>query len=193
MIPRDRITGVVLAGGRGARMGGVDKGLVTFRGEPLVSHALARLRPQAGALAVNANRHLDAYARFGVDVFADAVDGDAPRFDGPLAGLCAAMRAVATEWVVTVPVDAPFFPDDLVARLASTGADAAYATTDERMHPVFALARVALRPRLEAALRDGRRAMREGLEAMAAVPVVFPDESAFRNLNTARELDDASR
>lgn len=111
--PRTQITGLVLAGGRGSRMGGIDKGLQVLGTRTLVEHALERLRPQVSALAINANRHLEAYARFGVPVWPDA-EADYP---GPLAGMLAGLQACTTEWLVTVPCDTPALPPDLVARL----------------------------------------------------------------------------
>ena len=114
-IAREDVTGIVLAGGMGRRMGGVDKGLVPLAGRPLVAHVLERLAPQAGAIIVNANQNRDRYAAYGHPVVADEVGG----FAGPLAGLHAGMTAATTPYVVTVPCDSPFLPGDLVARLAA--------------------------------------------------------------------------
>src|SRR5437660_7712009 len=109
-----QITGIVLAGGQGRRMGGVDKGLVELDGRPLAAHVIARLAPQVSALVINANQNLERYAAFGHPVVPDAVGG----FAGPLAGLHAGMTAATRSCVVTVPCDSPFLPLDLVARLA---------------------------------------------------------------------------
>jgi molybdenum cofactor guanylyltransferase len=129
--PRTQITGLVLAGGRGSRMGGIDKGLQVLGTRTLVEHALERLRPQVSALAINANRHLEAYARFGVPVWPDA-EADYP---GPLAGMLAGLQACTTEWLVTVPCDTPALPPDLVARLfaaaQAAGLRVAMPVTDE--------------------------------------------------------------
>ena len=114
MIARDDITGLVLAGGRGSRMGGVDKGLQNFNGMPLVLSTLMRLQPQVAHVMINANRNLSDYESFGVPVWPDVI----PDFAGPLAGFLTALEHCETSWLVTVPCDTPLFPDDLVARLA---------------------------------------------------------------------------
>ena len=115
MITPDNITGLVLAGGRGLRMGGTDKGLQVLAGKPLALHALERLRPQVGALLVNANRNTATYATFGVPVCPDTVEG----FAGPLAGFLAGLAQCRTPWLLTVPCDSPRFPTDLATRLAA--------------------------------------------------------------------------
>ncbi|HMX17345.1 MAG TPA: molybdenum cofactor guanylyltransferase, partial [Rhodocyclaceae bacterium] len=109
------VTGLVLAGGLGRRMGGADKGLLDYAGRALVAAAIERLRPQVGTLMVNANRNGEAYAAFGFPVLADAVAG----FAGPLAGLQAGLAACTTPLLVTVPCDSPDAPRDLVARLGA--------------------------------------------------------------------------
>jgi molybdenum cofactor guanylyltransferase len=111
--PRD-ITGVILAGGRGSRLGGVDKGLVPLHGRPLIEHVIDALRPQVGALLISANRNRDIYASYGYPVIADVM-GD---YDGPLAGMLSAMRAAGTAYILTTPCDAPSIPADLARRLA---------------------------------------------------------------------------
>ncbi len=155
--PRQAITGVVLAGGRGSRMGGVDKGLVDLRGKPMVAHALDALRPQVGRVLINANRHLDQYKIFGCEVVPDALDG----YLGPLAGLASAMQAAATLYVATVPCDSPLLADDLVERLyralARDDADISVAHDGERLHPVFALLKRELLPSLIEYLAAGER------------------------------------
>src|SRR5947199_3145619 len=114
MIPRQDITGLILAGGRGSRMGGVDKGLQNHRGVPLALHALMRLAPQVGELMINANRNLAAYESFGVPVWPDSLAD----YAGPLAGFLTGLEHCETPYMVTVPCDTPLFPQDLVARLA---------------------------------------------------------------------------
>jgi len=108
-----RVTGLVLAGGMGRRMDSRDKGLVPFRGKPMVAHVIERLAPQVGSVLINANRNSEQYEAFGYPVISDEVGG----FAGPLAGLHAGMRACTTELIVTAPCDSPFLPLDLVARL----------------------------------------------------------------------------
>ena len=115
MIAPEDITGLVLAGGRGSRMGGVDKGLQNHHGVPLALHALLRLAPQVGLTMINANRNLAAYESMGVPVWPDALAD----FAGPLAGFLAGLEHCDTPYLVTVPCDSPRFPEDLVARLAS--------------------------------------------------------------------------
>jgi molybdenum cofactor guanylyltransferase len=183
------ITGVVLAGGQGRRMGSVDKGLVELDGRALVAHVIERLMPQVGALIINANQNAPRYASFGYPVIADAFPG----FAGPLAGLHAGMTAATTSFIMTSPCDSPFLPDDLVARLAaafeSTAIDLAVARTFEQPHPVFSLVKRAVLPHLEAFLRDGGRKIDAWYASLRIAEVQFDDEAdAFRNINTAAEL-----
>lgn len=183
-----RITGVVLAGGAGRRMGGADKGLERLHGEALASHALRRLRPQVAALLISANRNHDAYAAFGVPVVADAL----PDFAGPLAGLLAGLEQARTPYVVSVPCDTPGFPQDLVARLCQAlagGAPAAYARAGGRHQPVFCLAHRHLAPHLRAYLEGGGRRMQQWLGSVGAAVADFGEDAApFDNLNTAQDL-----
>ncbi|MBK9676165.1 MAG: molybdenum cofactor guanylyltransferase [Betaproteobacteria bacterium] len=188
------VTGIVLAGGMGRRMGGVDKGLVPLAGRPMVEHVLTRLRPQVDDALINANQNLDRYAAFGVPVVADAIGG----FAGPLAGLHAGMTAAHRDLVVTVPCDSPFLPDDLVARLlaglVAGDAQLAVARTFDQPHPVFALVRRALLPHLTAFLEGGGRKIDAWYATLPAVEVAFDDEAdAFRNINTSDELAAASQ
>ena len=183
------ITGIVLAGGMGRRMGGVDKGLVELAGTPMVAHVLARLAPQVGPLLSNANQNPDRYALFGYPVVADAVGG----FAGPLAGLHAGMSVATTPFVVTVPCDSPFLPTDLVARLSLAllrdNAQLAVAKTLEQPHPVFALVRREVLPHLASFLQGGGRKIDAWYATLRIVEVPFDDdEAAFRNINTADEL-----
>lgn len=187
------ISGLVLAGGRGSRMGNVDKGLQRFCGATLVEHALARLRPQVGPLAISANRNLDTYRAFGVMVLPD----DIADYPGPLAGLEAGMRQCATPFLLTVPCDSPFLPPDLATRLAAAleenDADVACAVTREagqpvQPHPVFCLVRVSRLPELSAYLAAGGRRVGEWHRGLKSVEVLFEDGDAFRNINTLDEL-----
>jgi molybdenum cofactor guanylyltransferase len=183
------VTGVVLAGGRGRRMGNADKGLVELDGRPLVAHVVARLRPQVADVVVNANRNQDRYAALGHRVVQDSI----PDYAGPLAGLHAGMSAASTEYVVTAPCDSPFLPFDLVARLAAAfegvPLDLAVARTFDQPHPVFSLARRALLPHLAAFLENGGRKIDAWYATLRTAEVRFDDEAeAFRNINTAAEL-----
>ncbi len=183
-----RVTGVILAGGQGRRMGNVDKGLQLLDGRPLVGWVLQRLAPQVGEVLINANRNHDAYGALGHRVIADRIGG----FAGPLSGLHAALAEAANEWVVTVPCDTPFLPQDLVARLSTPlqdeQVDLSVARTSERVHPVICLARKRLVPHLAQFLESGGRKVDAWQKSLRAVDVLFGDENAFRNVNTPEEL-----
>ena len=189
MVERHAITGLVLAGGRGTRMGGVDKGLQDFHGQPLALHALNRLRPQVGGLVLSANRHLADYAAFGVPVWPDA---DA-EFAGPLAGMLAGLAHCPTPYLATVPCDAPLFPQDLVARLAAVDADIVVATAPDdtgvqRTQPVFCLLRTHLHASLAAFLAAGGRKVGQWMAQHHCERVAFGGAMAFANANTLAEL-----
>ena len=193
-VVREKITGVVLAGGQGSRMGGVDKGLVQLRGRPMVDWVLERLRPQVDALIINANQNAERYAAFGHPVFPDDIAG----FAGPLAGLHAALARAEHPLVATVPCDSPFLPTDLVARLyaalAEHGAELAVARTFAQPHPVFCLCRREVLPHLTAFLAEGGRKIDRWYATLRVVDVRFDDqEDAFRNINTRDELDRLER
>jgi molybdopterin-guanine dinucleotide biosynthesis protein A len=186
----DGVSGIVLAGGQGRRMGGVDKGLVPLRGKPMVAWVLERLAPQVDGILVNANQNAEAYAKFGHPVVPDAIGG----FAGPLAGLHAGLSAAATPLVVTVPCDSPFLPSDLVSRLrrALGDNDLAVAKTGDQPHPVFSLVRRSVREHLEQFLSGGGRKIDAWYATLKVVEVPFDDEAdAFRNINTREELKDA--
>lgn len=190
---REDITGLVLAGGRGQRLGGVDKGLQPWRGAALVDHALARLAPQVRTVMISANRNAADYARRGAQVLPDGSDD----FPGPLAGILAGLRAAATPWLAVVPCDCPLLPSDLVARLASAveGARGAVAQRDHgaagvRFEPVCCLLSTTLADDLGAYLAAGGRKV-EGWVARHARPVSFDrpaDAAAFANVNTPADL-----
>src|SRR5580765_2631097 len=149
------VTGMVLAGGQGRRMGGVDKGLQLLHGKPMVVHVLARLAPQVDEIVINANQNVGTYRAFGHPVVSDDIGG----FAGPLAGLHAGMKAAKSPLVVTVPCDSPFLPLDLVVRLNSSLGrnDLAVAKTGDQPHPVFSLMKTDLLKNLEAFLVKGGR------------------------------------
>ena len=195
------ITGVVLAGGRGSRMGGVDKGLQTLRGAPLALHALLRLQQQRGGWIgpcfINANRHLAAYEALGVPVWPDVVEGWA----GPLAGMLTGLVHAETPWVLTVPCDSPLLPLDLAARLveAITAAQAdvglAAAPEDDgvlRAQPVFALIGTHRLDDLQAFVQGGGRKIDAWTARQRCVVVPFDrpgdDARSFANVNTLSEL-----
>ncbi|XKE47185.1 molybdenum cofactor guanylyltransferase [Halomonas organivorans] len=183
MIDRDALTGLVLAGGQGRRMGGRDKGLETFAGRPLACHALAPLQGRVAEVLINANRHLDAYAALADRVIPDAEAG----YQGPLMGIYSGLRAATTDWVVVVPCDSPALPGDLVARLiAGRGeAEIAVAHDGERLHPVVALIRRQLVDDLGRALAEGERKIDRWYARHDWRAVDMSDcPAAFANLNT---------
>ena len=193
MQKNEQISALILAGGRGSRMGHVDKGLQPFRGTTMVQHVLERLAPQVGSVAINANQNLAAYAAFGVPVWPDETTG----FAGPLAGLEAGLRQCATPYLVSAPCDSPFLPADLASRLfdalQSQGADVALAVTQEagmrkQPHPVFCLVKTSLLPVLSRYLLEGGRKMDGWYADLKVAEVLFEDSDAFRNINTLDEL-----
>lgn len=182
---------MVLAGGQGSRMGGVDKGLQPFRGRPMVAHAIERLAPQVDELLINANRNPEAYARFGHRVIADEIEG----FAGPLAGFERGLAHASGVLVMTVPCDSPFLPLDLVERLRAAlerdGAQLAVARTGDQAHPVFSLMRRTVHESLREFLSSGQRKIDRWYGALRVVEVAFDDEAeAFLNINTREELAD---
>ena len=201
MIDTQDITGLVLAGGRGSRMGGVDKGLQNFRGLPLALHTLMRLQMQTGNVMVNANRNLAAYEAFGAPVWPDVLAD----YAGPLAGFLTGLERCETQWLLTVPCDTPLFPLDLAQRLAAAaeaqGAEIAMAAAPEddgqghiqvRPQPVFCLLRVDLLESLVAFTQAGGRKIDAwtARHRCAIVPFNAPgdDPQAFFNANTLAEL-----
>ena len=187
------ITGLILAGGRGSRMGNVDKGLQPFRGSTMAQHVIDRLLPQVGSVMVNANRNIDAWLELAAPVWAD----ETPGFAGPLAGLEAGLRHCVTPWLLAVPCDSPFLPHDLAVRLAAAAEDAdadlAFAVTQEpgmrpQAHPVFCLVKASRLPVLSQYLLEGGRRMDGWYKELKTVEVLFEDVDAFRNINTLEEL-----
>lgn len=198
IIDKQHITGLILAGGRGTRMGQVDKGLQPFRGMPMAMHVLLRLSPQVGEVIINANQHLAAYEAFGTQVWPDQLEG----FAGPLAGLQTGLAHCETAYLVSAPCDSPFLPLDLVERLSAAllvnDADLAVATTIEteagierkQAHPVFSLMKASLLPHLSQFLQNGGRKVDAWYASLKVIEVNFKDTAAFRNINTLNELRD---
>lgn len=206
-IAPSQVCAVVLAGGRGERMGGTDKGLQPYLGIPLAQHALQRLQRQAGGapgrIIVNANRNQDTYRQWGVEVCADGIQG----YEGPLAGVLTALQMCDANhpYLLTVPCDSPLFPLNLLERLATAlqtqGADIAMALAPEqddagqftlRKQPVFCLYKSHLAPSLRAFMDSGRRKIDAwtGQHSVVEVPFNLPgdDRRAFSNANTLAEL-----
>lgn len=184
----EAITGVILAGGLGQRMGGIQKGLQVYAGQPLVVHVAQRLAPQVQSVLINANQVMDAYRNLGFPVFSDFFTG----YAGPLAGLHAALMRADTDLVITVPCDSPHLPADLVTRLLSAlstaQAEVAIARTPEREHPVFCLCKRSLHVSLLVSLENGERRFLQWFRQQNGVVVEFEDEAAFRNFNTLADL-----
>ncbi|HET7204236.1 MAG TPA: molybdenum cofactor guanylyltransferase MobA [Steroidobacteraceae bacterium] len=186
--PRDSVTGLVLAGGLGRRMGGEDKGLVALAGRPMIEHVLDALRPQVAAVLINANRNRERYAQYGHPVVTDTLDG----FLGPLAGVLSALPHVATEFMATVPCDAPLIAPDLVRRLhaacVSHEADIAVASDGERRQPVFLVLRARVAPALQAYLAGGGRKIDAWFGQVRVADADFSDEpDTFVNVNDPDE------
>jgi len=200
MIEQNQITGIVLAGGKGSRMGGTDKGLQNFNGTPLALHALLRLQMQDGGLVgdqmINANRNLAAYEAFGVQVWPDSISD----FPGPLGGFLTGLERCETPYLLTVPCDVPRFPLDLARRLAAAfddpATEIAMASAPEdgqlRTQPVFCLMRIDLMESLTAFTQGGGRKIDAWTAQHRTVEVPFnlpgDDGDAFRNANTLAEL-----
>jgi molybdopterin-guanine dinucleotide biosynthesis protein A len=201
MISSHQITGLVLAGGRGSRMGGADKGLQNFNGTPLALHALLRLQMQEGGLVgdqmINANRNLAAYEAFGVPVWPDTLND----YAGPLAGFMTGLERCESPYLLTVPCDTPLFPLDLAQRLAQAfedeGTEIAMAAAREedgqlRPQPVFCLMRLDLLESLMAFTQGGGRKIDRWTDQHRTVIVPFDrpgdDPRAFHNTNTLAEL-----
>ena len=180
------VTGLILAGGRGERMGGADKGWVMHQGHPLIASVVGRFAPQVGSLLISANRNIERYAALGPVVQDDPALVNEP-FAGPLIGFLSGLQHARTEWVATVPCDAPYLPLDLVQRLMTAasvnGAPAACVRIDDQLQPVFALLSTKLTDDLSSAVAAGERAVHRWLESVDAVPVDFDDAQAFANIN----------
>lgn len=187
----NEITGLVLAGGRGTRMGGRDKGLELLHGRPMVEHVLSQLVPQVKTVLINANRNIDRYREFGFDVVPDADDS----FSGPLAGVLAGLRRCKTRWMMTVPCDTPILAPGLVSRLFQAledqpDAPLAYPMTDGQSHPVFMLLKTSLLESLSTALESGERKIDRWARSAGLIEVDFSDQAwAFDNINSPQELE----
>lgn len=184
------ITGVILAGGQARRMGGIDKALLPFAGQPLIEWVIEGLRPQVHRLLINANRNLESYAAYGIAVIGDLEPG----FQGPLAGIRSAMQAACTEWIVTVPCDGPYPAPDLVERLVAAlcvaEAELAVATDGVRIQPVYALLPVSLAASLADALSAGERRVDRWYARHRVAHADFSDRpDGFLNINTLADAE----
>ncbi len=189
-----KITGLILAGGMGRRMGNVDKGLAAFNGRPMIASVIERIQPQVDELLINANRNLETYQAFGFRVVSDSIEG----FAGPLAGLERGLAEAEHELVVTCPCDSPFLPMDLVKQLAVAVADSsidlAVAKTGAQPHPVFCLVRRSMHHHLREFLSIGGRKIDAWYATLRTIEVSFDDDDdAFANINTTSELQDLEK
>lgn len=193
MIAAEQITGLILAGGRAQRMGGIDKGLIPFRKQALIDATLARLKKQVGPIIINANRNITKYAVYGYPVIMD----ETPDFSGPLAGFAAGLKACKTQYLLSVPCDSPLLPLDLVARLANEmeqgNYQLVYASSKETngkvwAQPVFCLMRANLQESLELFLQKGDLKIDHWFKELHSGTVLFEDALAFVNVNTPEEL-----
>ncbi len=199
----NKILGIILAGGRGSRMGGVDKGLVLFNQQPLIQHVIHHLTPQVHTLIINANREISQYQTFGFKVMQD----DIADFAGPLAGirlgllaaqqldLLAAQQNDQLDFVLSAPCDSPNLPSDLAQRLMQgliqSNADIAVASSEGNSHPVFCLCKKTVLASLDVFLAQGGRKVSAWQKSQAYTEVDFTDcSAAFVNINTAQDLAD---
>lgn len=183
------VSAVILAGGRGQRMGGRDKGTVIYRGKPLIEHVIERLQPQTDQIMISANRNVEFYRQYGYPVLADDL-GD---YWGPLAGIATAMKFGKSELLLTAPCDTPFLPADLLARLSEAlddDRDLVMAEDNQRIHPVIALLRCRLRDRLIADLGQGERKVMRWMQSQRWGVAGFGDQSElFANINSPDDMD----
>ncbi|MBT8527665.1 molybdenum cofactor guanylyltransferase [Polynucleobacter paneuropaeus] len=193
MISQTEITGLILAGGRAQRMGGIDKGLIPFHHSPLIESAINRLKPQVGSIMINANRNIEQYAAYGFPMVSDADSS----FSGPLAGFAAGLKACPTEYLVTAPCDSPLLPTNLVellvTKMTEGSFDLVYASSKDPAgktwaQPVFCLMRVSLSKSLEEFISLGDLKIDRWFKELNSSTVVFDSESAFANINTPEEL-----
>ncbi|MEP6608785.1 MAG: molybdenum cofactor guanylyltransferase MobA [Burkholderiaceae bacterium] len=180
-------TGLVLAGGRGQRMGGADKGWVDYQGRALIEHVIERLAPQVDSLLISANRNVERYGALADTITDDNAGLHIEKFAGPMLGVLAGLRRAQTDWIAIVPCDSPQFPLELVQRLAQGAnaerAPAAYVRAGGVMQPLFAIIQTTTAESLAQSIRDGERAMHRWLAALPAVAIDFDDTDAFVNIN----------
>ena len=183
------ISAVILAGGKARRMNGADKGLQLLKNKPLISHVIERLQPQVIDISINANRHHEEYAQWGFPVFSDEL----PDFQGSLSGMLTSLEQAKTDFVLFVPCDSPYFPQNLLEKLKSAVKNdrtlIAYAKDKAREHPTFCLMSVQLKEKLRAYLNEGERRLLQFMNKNGAVAVQFDEqEGRFVNFNTLEDL-----
>jgi molybdopterin-guanine dinucleotide biosynthesis protein A len=186
-INKENITAVILAGGQGSRLGGLDKGLVMLNQQPLIQHVITRIQPQVSKIIISANRNHEEYAALQYPVYADDIKG----YAGPLAGILKALQLCQTEWLLTIPADSPYIPLDLASTLANNISSKliAIAHDGEQLQPAFALINIKLIASLESFLAQGERKARVWMQQQPHLVVDFSAEkNAFMNINTQEDL-----
>jgi molybdopterin-guanine dinucleotide biosynthesis protein A len=193
MITSEHITGLILAGGRAQRMGGIDKGLIPFHGKPLIESAISRLKPQVSAILINANRSITKYSHYGYPVLMD----ETPDFSGPLAGFSVGLKHCKTPYLLTSPCDSPLLPTDLAKNMATeledNNLELVFASSKEAdgkvwSQPVFCLMKSSLQDSLNAFLSKGDLKIDRWFKELRSGTVVFESPQAFANVNTPEEL-----
>lgn len=193
MISSKDITGLILAGGRAQRMGGIDKGLIPFHGKPLIESAIARLKPQVQTIVINANRNITKYASYGYPVIMD----ETPDFSGPLAGFSVGLKACKTPYLLTSPCDSPLLPNNLAEQLSAElergDFQLVYASSREEdgkvwAQPVFCLMRANLQDSLASFLLKGDLKIDHWFKELRSSTVIFDNPQSFANINTPEEL-----
>lgn len=187
-IDTSNITGLVLCGGAGSRLGGMDKGLMPFHGRPLVDIAIDKIRPQVATLMISANRNIRDYETRGHAVLKDPDFNDqGPNYEGPLAGILAGLRSAATEWLLVVPCDCPMFPQDILASLISAAGQNGRGAFVDR-HPAFAVISRQSQHSLETFLQHGHRKLGDWLREIQAQAIATDQDDSFKNLNTPQDF-----
>jgi molybdopterin-guanine dinucleotide biosynthesis protein A len=193
MIATKDITGLVLAGGRAQRMGGIDKGLIPFHGKPLIEAAIAKLKPQVQTIVINANRNITKYATYGYPVIMD----ETPDFSGPLAGFSVGLKTCKTPYLLTAPCDSPLLPNNLaeqlIAEMERGDFQLVYASSNEAddkvwAQPVFCLMRTNLQESLGQFLQKGDLKIDRWFKELRSSTVIFDNPQSFSNVNTPEEL-----
>ena len=189
---KDTITAVILAGGQGSRLSGLDKGLILLQEKNLVQHIIERIRPQVAEIIISANRNIDAYSKLGFSVYKDDIDG----YAGPLAGILKALQHCQSEWLLVIPADSPFIPHDLAHRLGENihTNKIAIPYDGKNLQPTFALIHKSLAKSLESFLHQGERKARVWMEQQAHTKIDFSDQpNSFININTEDDLQNAEQ
>jgi molybdopterin-guanine dinucleotide biosynthesis protein A len=188
---KSEITGCILAGGQGVRVGRKDKGLITLNGRYLSQHCIERLSPQVGSIIISANRNIPVYESFGSIVIKDKTN----RSSGPLSGFHSALEAATTTFVAFTPCDAPFFPQNLVEKLTEPFSDKkteiTMAIVGTKHQPVFAMVKSSLENSLALFLENGGRKIRSWFDSRTCVTVEFDNERQFMNINSLSDLEEA--